>query len=173
MKITLAKSAGFCFGVKRAVDTVYEQLEMSAAERQPIYTFGPIIHNEEVVRDLEEKGVTVLESVEELEERAAHGGTVIIRAHGVEKGISEKIKELGYTLVDATCPFVLKIHRLVEKHSAEGAQIVIIGNEKHPEVQGIKSWSLDPHTAVIATPEEAKISGRIWEKGMYCSTNDI
>lgn len=70
MKITLAKSAGFCFGVKRAVDTVYEQLEMSAAERQPIYTFGPIIHNEEVVRDLEEKGVTVLESVEELEERA-------------------------------------------------------------------------------------------------------
>ena len=147
MKITLAKSAGFCFGVKRAVDTVYEQLEMSAAERQPIYTFGPIIHNEEVVRDLEEKGVTVLESVEELEERAAHGGTVIIRAHGVEKGISEKIKELGYTLVDATCPFVLKIHRLVEKHSAEGAQIVIIGNEKHPEVKGIKSWSLDPHTA--------------------------
>ena len=156
MKMTLAKSAGFCFGVKRAVDTVYEQLEMSAAERQPIYTFGPIIHNEEVVRDLEEKGVTVLESVEELEERAAHGGTVIIRAHGVEKGISEKIKELGYTLVDATCPFVLKIHRLVEKHSAEGAQIVIIGNEKHPEVQGIKSWSLDPHTAVIATPEEAE-----------------
>ena len=156
MKITLAKSAGFCFGVKRAVDTVYEQLEMSAAERQPIYTFGPIIHNEEVVRDLEEKGVTVLESVEELEERAAHGGTVIIRAHGVEKGISEKIKELGYTLVDATCPFVLKIHRLVEKHSAEGAQIVIIGNEKHPEVKGIKSWSLDPHTAVIATPEEAE-----------------
>ena len=156
MKITLAKSAGFCFGVKRAVDTVYEQLEMSAAEKQPIYTFGPIIHNEEVVRDLEEKGVTVLESVEELEERAAHGGTVIIRAHGVEKGISEKIKELGYTLVDATCPFVLKIHRLVEKHSAEGAQIVIIGNEKHPEVQGIKSWSLDPHTAVIATPEEAE-----------------
>ena len=156
MKITLAKSAGFCFGVKRAVDTVYEQLEMSAAERQPIYTFGPIIHNEEVVHDLEEKGVTVLESVEELEERAAHGGTVIIRAHGVEKGISEKIKELGYTLVDATCPFVLKVHRLVEKHSAEGAQIVIIGNEKHPEVQGIKSWSLDPHTAVIATPEEAE-----------------
>lgn len=58
--------------------------------------------------------------------------------------------------MDATCPFVLKIHRLVEKHSAEGAQIVIIGNEKHPEVQGIKSWSLDPHTAVIATPEEAE-----------------
>ena len=67
MKITLAKSAGFCFGVKRAVDTVYEQLEMSAAERQPIYTFGPIIHNEEVVQDLEEKGVRVLDSKEELE----------------------------------------------------------------------------------------------------------
>ena len=156
MKVTLAKSAGFCFGVKRAVDTVYEQLEKSISKNQPIYTFGPIIHNEEVVHDLEEKGVTVLESVEELEERAPQGGTVIIRAHGVEKGISGKIKELGYTLVDATCPFVLKIHRLVEKYSTDGAQIVIIGNEKHPEVKGIKSWSLDPHTAVISTPEEAE-----------------
>ena len=96
MKVTLAKSAGFCFGVKRAVDTVYEQLEKSISKNQPIYTFGPIIHNEEVVHDLEEKGVTVLESVEELEERAPQGGTVIIRAHGVEKGISGKIKELGY-----------------------------------------------------------------------------
>ena len=156
MKVTLAKSAGFCFGVKRAVDTVYEQLEKSVSGNKPIYTFGPIIHNEEVVHDLEEKGVTVLESVEELEERAPQGGTVIIRAHGVEKGISGKIKELGYTLVDATCPFVLKIHRLVEKYSTDGAQIVIIGNEKHPEVKGIKSWSLDPHTAVISTPEEAE-----------------
>lgn len=156
MKVTLAKSAGFCFGVKRAVDTVYEQLEKSISKNQPIYTFGPIIHNEEVVHDLEEKGVTVLESVEEFEERAPQGGTVIIRAHGVEKGISGKIKELGYTLVDATCPFVLKIHRLVEKYSTDGAQIVIIGNEKHPEVKGIKSWSLDPHTAVISTPEEAE-----------------
>ena len=156
MKVTLAKSAGFCFVVKRAVDTVYEQLEKSVSGNQPIYTFGPIIHNEEVVHDLEEKGVTVLESVEELEERAPQGGTVIIRAHGVEKGISGKIKELGYTLVDATCPFVLKIHRLVEKYSTDGAQIVIIGNEKHPEVKGIKSWSLDPHTAVISTPEEAE-----------------
>ena len=156
MKVTLAKSAGFCFGVKRAVDTVYEQLEKSVSGNQPIYTFGPIIHNEEVVHDLEEKGVTVLESVEELEERAPQGGTVIIRAHGVEKGISGKIKELGYTLVDATCPFVLKIHRLVEKYSTDGAQIVIIGNEKHPEVKGIKSWSLDLHTAVISTPEEAE-----------------
>ena len=156
MKVTLAKSAGFCFGVKRAVDTVYEQLEKSVSGNQPIYTFGPIIHNEEVVHDLEEKGVTVLESVEELEERTPQGGTVIIRAHGVEKGISGKIKELGYTLVDATCPFVLKIHRLVEKYSTDGAQIVIIGNEKHPEVKGIKSWSLDPHTAVISTPEEAE-----------------
>ena len=156
MKITLAKSAGFCFGVKRAVDTVYEQLEMSAAERQPIYTFGPIIHNEEVVHDLEEKGVTVLESVEELEERAAHGGTVIIRAHGVEKGISEKIKELGYTLVDATCPFVLKIHRLVERYSGEDCHIVIVGNASHPEVKGIKSWSNAEDTRVIGTREEAE-----------------
>lgn len=155
MKITLAKSAGFCFGVKRAVDTVYEQLEMSAAERQPIYTFGPIIHNEEVVRDLEEKGVTVLESVEELEERAAHGGTVIIRAHGVERAYL-KNKRTWLYIGGRNLPVCVKDTPPCGKHSAEGAQIVIIGNEKHPEVQGIKSWSLDPHTAVIATPEEAE-----------------
>ena len=150
MNVILAKSAGFCFGVKRAVDTVYERI----LEKEPLYTFGPIIHNEEVVRDLEEKGVVVVNDVDELAGKPQ--GTVIIRAHGVERGVCEKIQALGFSIVDATCPFVLKIHRLVEKHSAEGAQIVIIGNEKHPEVKGIKSWSLDPHTAVIATPEEAE-----------------
>ena len=109
MKVTLAKSAGFCFGVKRAVDTVYEEIKNGGA----IYTFGPIIHNEEVVSDLEEKGVVVVNEIEEL--RSLPKGTVVIRAHGVEKGVCEQIEQMGFSIVDATCPFVLKIHRLVAR----------------------------------------------------------
>lgn len=150
MNIILAKSAGFCFGVKRAVDTVYQEIETG----EKIYTLGPIIHNEEVVSDLEAKGVVVVNSVDELKNQPQ--GTVIIRAHGVEMGVCESIRELGYKVIDATCPFVLKIHRLVERYSKEGYRIVIVGNEDHPEVKGIKSWSADPKTAVIASKEDAE-----------------
>ena len=150
MNVILAKSAGFCFGVKRAVDTVYAEIESGKA----IYTFGPIIHNEEVVSDLEEKGVIVINDVEELRDKPK--GTVVIRAHGVEKGISKQIEALGFTVVDATCPFVLKIHRLVERYSSEGCQIVIVGNEAHPEVKGIKSCSLSKSTTVISDKEDAR-----------------
>ena len=107
MNIILAKSAGFCFGVKRAVETVYKEAEKN---QTPIYTFGPIIHNEEVVADLEKKGVQVIHSTDELKGRPK--GTVIIRSHGVERKIYDEIKTLGFEIVDATCPFVLKIHRL-------------------------------------------------------------
>ena len=151
MNITLAKSAGFCFGVKRAVETVYQEI---AQAKGPIYTFGPIIHNEEVVADLEKKGVMVVNSVEELKEKKP--GTVVIRAHGVEQSVYNEIRELGFEVVDATCPFVLKIHRLVEKHSKENYHVVIIGNEAHPEVIGIKSWSSPEATTVLSTKEEAE-----------------
>ena len=150
MNVILAKSAGFCFGVKRAVDTVYERI----LEKEPLYTFGPIIHNEEVVRDLEEKGVVVVNDVDELAGKPQ--GTVIIRAHGVERGVCEKIQTLGFSIVDATCPFVLKIHRLVERSSGEDCHIVIVGNASHPEVKGIKSWSNAEDTRVIRTREEAE-----------------
>lgn len=150
MNVILAKSAGFCFGVKRAVDMVYEKIE----EGKPIYTFGPIIHNEEVVRDLEEKGVVVVNDVTEL--CGLPRGTVIIRAHGVEKGVCEEIGRLGFDIVDATCPFVLKIHRLVERYSRDDCQIVIVGNETHPEVRGIKSWSSASCTSVISTRADAE-----------------
>ena len=150
MNVILAKSAGFCFGVKRAVDTVYEEIKKG----QAIYTFGPIIHNEEVVHDLEEKGVIVINDLDELKDKPL--GTVIIRAHGVEKGIYEAIENLGFNIIDATCPFVLKIHRLVERYSGEGCQIVIVGNEAHPEVKGIKSWSTAESTTVIASREDAE-----------------
>lgn len=151
MEVTVAKTAGFCFGVKRAVDAVYEQVEKHTGE--PIYTFGPIIHNEEVVRDLKSRGVQVLESREQLE--ALTGGIVIIRSHGVEKQVYDILKERNVTCVDATCPFVKKIHKIVEKESGEGRRIVIVGDKNHPEVQGIMGWCHTP-AEVIATEEEAK-----------------
>ena len=152
MKIILAKSAGFCFGVKRAVDTVYQQVLLNHGK---IYTYGPIIHNEEVVRDLEEKGVCVVETREQLKE--CKDGTVIIRSHGVGKEIYNLLKENQISYVDATCPFVRKIHQIVEQYSREDYHVVIIGNENHPEVEGIKGWSsnLDA-TTVISTPQEAE-----------------
>ncbi len=151
MNVILAKSAGFCFGVKRAVETVYKEAEK---KKTPIYTFGPIIHNEEVVADLEQKGVKVINSTEEL--KTLPKGTVIIRSHGVEKKIYDEIKAAGFEIVDATCPFVLKIHRLVEEYGAKGYHIIIIGNEAHPEVEGIKGWASPDITTVIGNREEAE-----------------
>ena len=148
IEVTVAKTAGFCFGVKRAVDKVYEQIEKGG---MPIYTFGPIIHNEVVVKDLEEKGVTVLNSREEL--MRVKEGVVIIRSHGVGKEIYDICSENGIEIVDATCPFVKKIHRIVEQQNKEGRRIVIVGNESHPEVEGIKGWANDD-TYVIETYEQ-------------------
>ncbi|MCI5920396.1 MAG: 4-hydroxy-3-methylbut-2-enyl diphosphate reductase [Roseburia sp.] len=151
MSVTLAKSAGFCFGVKRAVDTVYQEI---AKSELPIYTFGPIIHNEEVVKDLENKGVQVVESTKELKEKEK--GIVIIRSHGVGKRIYDEIEKQGHKIVDATCPFVLKIHRLVQEYGSKGYHVVIIGNSIHPEVEGIKGWASNDEITVIADKEEAE-----------------
>ena len=147
-EVILAKSAGFCFGVKRAVDTVYEQ-----TGKKNVYTFGPIIHNEEVVKDLEKKGVFVINTMEELDDITE--GTVIIRSHGVSSAVYEALRKKGVEIVDATCPFVLKIHNIVKQESANGKQIVIIGNEKHPEVEGIMGWS-KTQVHVFDTVEKAQ-----------------
>lgn len=150
MEVRLAKTAGFCFGVRRAVDTVYEQVEQAEG---PIYTYGPIVHNEIVVQELEEKGVKVLNSEEELKRLTS--GTVIIRAHGVGEKVYELLKQQGVNLVDATCPFVKKIHRIARKEEANGRHILIIGNAKHPEVEGIRGWCEKP-AYVVESLEEAE-----------------
>ncbi|MCI8639228.1 MAG: 4-hydroxy-3-methylbut-2-enyl diphosphate reductase [Coprococcus sp.] len=137
MKVIRAKSAGFCPGVKRAVETVYEQVEKE--KEKQIYTYGPIIHNEEVVKDLEGRGVKVIRTEEELD--ALDEGVVVIRSHGVPRRIYDKLREKGITTVDATCNFVRKIHRIVEEESAKGSHIIIIGDPAHPEVQGIRGWA--------------------------------
>lgn len=153
MEIKLAQTAGFCFGVKRAVDTVYKELEKAGQGSIPIYTYGPIIHNEEVVKDMEKRGVKVLEGEEELDKLSE--GIVIIRSHGISEHIHRVLEEKGATVVDATCPFVKKIHSIVKRESAAGKQIIIIGDQKHPEVQGIKGWAGE-NVEVIQTAEEAE-----------------
>ena len=149
MEVVLAKSMGFCFGVKRAVETVYKQV----GKEEAIYTYGEIVNNEEVVEDLRRKGVKVIAGREEL--REIKNGTIIIRAHGVARDVYEQASAQGLTLIDATCPFVKRIHRIVESESEAGRQIIVVGSPKHPEVEGIVGWCKTPAT-VIETVEEAK-----------------
>ncbi len=147
MEVILAKTAGFCFGVKRAVEQVYEQTGCN----KKIVTYGPIIHNKEVVKDLEKKGVRVIDNLDDLDK--VNDGTLIIRSHGVSKDIYKAIRDKKIECIDATCPFVKRIHKIVEKESLNGCQIVIIGNDGHPEVEGIKGWSGTP--AVVIESKEA------------------
>ena len=142
MKVKVAETAGFCFGVKRAVDKVYQLIEEGT---HPIYTLGPIIHNEEVVTDLAAKGVQV---IEEKDLASLAEGTVVIRSHGVGKAIYQELKENHLNYVDVTCPFVLKIHRIVEKQSHAGKHVVIFGDPDHPEVKGICGWCQGSYTVL-------------------------
>ena len=154
MKVILAKTAGFCFGVKRAVDMVYETVEKNKISQVPVYTYGPIIHNEEVVNDLKKKGVVVIDSIEEIEKLTE--GSVVIRSHGVEKKVYDVIEQSGLELIDATCPFVLKIHSIVREESEKGNQVLIIGDPKHPEVQGIRGWCKnEPY--IVQSEEEMEV----------------
>ncbi len=134
MEVTVAKSAGFCFGVKRAVEMVYGE----AAKGGDVYTLGPIIHNEQVVDDLKRKGVKIIDSPEELENSGE--ATVIIRSHGVSKEVYDRLVQTGAKIEDATCPFVKKIHQIVSEQRKKGCEIIVAGNPEHPEVQGICGW---------------------------------
>lgn len=146
MEIKVAKTAGFCFGVKRAMDMVYAQVG-----KPNVHTYGPIVHNDEVVKELEQDGIFALNSVEELKQKKE--GTIIIRAHGVDKETYDIIGENKLQVIDATCPFVRKIHKIVMEESKKGHEIIIIGNKNHPEVQGIKGWSLTEPTIIESTEE--------------------
>lgn len=152
MEVITASTAGFCFGVKRAVEKVYEKAADNTCGKK-IYTYGPIIHNEEVVKDLENKGIHVINTKEELAE--LKNAVVIIRSHGVSKDVYELLEDINAEVVDATCPFVKKIHKIVREESEKGRIIIIIGNKKHPEVEGIMGWS-STDTYVIETPEQAE-----------------
>ncbi|RKM62086.1 4-hydroxy-3-methylbut-2-enyl diphosphate reductase [Butyrivibrio sp. CB08] len=149
MEVIVAEHAGFCFGVTKAVETVYDQIDSKKAN---IYTFGPIIHNEIVVGDLESKGVKVIESVDDL--KGVTEGTVVIRSHGVTKEVHKALEETGLEIIDATCPFVKRIHRIVEEESKKGKSIIVVGSKTHPEVEGIVSYASGP-VYVVESPEMA------------------
>ena len=144
MSVTVAESAGFCFGVKRAVELV----EQAAQEGQKVATLGPIIHNRHQVGRFQDMGVLVISRPEE----ATQDMTVIIRSHGVSRQVQQQLADTGARIVDATCPFVKRIHGIVEKACAQGELPVIIGTRSHPEVEGIAGWCTQ--CRIFESPEE-------------------
>ena len=153
MEVILAKTAGFCFGVKKAVDLVYETAENTASDAR-IYTYGPIIHNDEVIKELEKKGVYSIEDEDAI--RSLPGGSVlIIRSHGAGKKIYDLAHECGLKVLDATCPFVKKIHNIASAESKKGRHVVIVGDKDHPEVKGICGWIEGPYTVIKDEAEAA------------------
>ncbi|MGN1094757.1 MAG: 4-hydroxy-3-methylbut-2-enyl diphosphate reductase, partial [Eubacteriales bacterium] len=143
MEITVAKYAGFCFGVERAVNTVYETIKKYPGKK--IYTVGLLIHNPEIIKNLESLGVTAIDEneTEDLLSEKSEGAVFVIRAHGVKKELAEKINEAGkgadIVLVDCTCPFVSKIHGIMDKHTSSETFTLLFGSESHPEIIGIAS----------------------------------
>ncbi len=145
-KIILAESAGVCFGVERALKKSYEITDKSEDE---VYSLGPIIHNPQVVKHLEEKGVKVIGKLED-----APGGTVMIRAHGVPVGTLSIAKERGLNVVDLTCPIVKKLQHSVKKLAEEGYFIVIVGDKNHPEIIGAQSYAAPDSVMVVESKHE-------------------
>jgi len=158
MKIYLAEHAGFCFGVKRAMDIVSELIG-----EDDVYTLGPLIHNPQVVKDLEEKGIKCIEDLVEIPK-----GKVVIRAHGVPPETIQKANDLELGVIDATCPYVTKVHNLTKKLDREGYQVIILGEKKHPEVIGIKGNS--ENAIVIEDLEEVKNLDKYEKIGLVSQT---
>lgn len=136
MEIIIAENAGFCFGVERAIDATYETLKNNNSK---VYSIGPIIHNDIVINDLESHGLVVINDYAEA--LKLKNEKVIIRTHGIEKNIYEALKSNGNEIIDLTCPFVSKIHKIVSEYSDKGYKIVVIGDKEHPEVKGIISYA--------------------------------
>ncbi len=163
LKIEVSENSGFCFGVKRAVNRA-EELSKDAGGKLKIYTYGPIIHNEIVVKDLESKGVFSIENLES----AAAGSIVIIRSHGVPPQVYREAEEKGIILEDVTCPFVAEIHKKVTEESENGRKIIIVGDEAHPEVIGIRGWCVSESFVVRDKNDlQRLINENIIKKGEY------
>lgn len=146
MEIKLAKSAGFCFGVERAVELTEKTLD----EGRKVFTWGPIVHNEFVTGDLESRGAGIFDPDQDIK-MIPEGASVVLRAHGIRRETEKELREQNLNIVDATCPFVKKIHRIVEERSRKGDLIIITGNKDHPEVQGIMGWCDGPCIVIEET----------------------
>ncbi|MDY0221199.1 MAG: 4-hydroxy-3-methylbut-2-enyl diphosphate reductase [Desulfobacterium sp.] len=145
MKITIARTAGFCMGVRRAVDLV---LDASNATKEKICTYGPLIHNPQVLEMLEKKGIPALEKIPEKGE-----GTVLIRAHGVPPQDKQRLEQAGFKVIDATCPRVIRVQTIIKKHADKGYASIIIGDHDHPEVKGLLGYA-GKSSVALSTMEE-------------------
>ncbi len=145
MEINIVKSAGFCFGVKRAIDLAMETAHKNI-QTNKIYTIGPIIHNDNVVKELEAKGIKALDESQVSNVKDSY---VILRSHGVEKYILEILNKNNNIVVNAICPFVAKIHNYVDMLTKEGYFVIIIGDKGHPEVKAIYSFANPSKSLVV------------------------
>lgn len=165
MKIIIADEAGFCFGVKRAIKMAYEELEK--ADGKPVYTLGPLVHNPQVIEELENDNI---ESIEELDGHPI--GHLLIRTHGVSPSICRRAEDLGYEIVDATCPLVKKIHTIVSNLRDWGYKILVIGHSSHPEVVGIVG-EVEKDCKVIESVEEARSLDKYSKLGVVVQTTAL
>ncbi|MFI3175009.1 MAG: 4-hydroxy-3-methylbut-2-enyl diphosphate reductase [Bacillota bacterium] len=146
-EVIVAKSAGFCFGVERAIELAYQQVE----QKKLTYTYGSLIHNRTVTEDLSLKGISIIDSLEGI-----FSGAILIRSHGVGEVVYREIMEKGLELIDGTCPFVKKIHEIVSDEKNKNKEIIILGNKTHPEVEGILGWCKG-RSHVIKNVEELQV----------------
>jgi 4-hydroxy-3-methylbut-2-enyl diphosphate reductase len=144
MKINIAKKAGFCFGVKRAIDITFN---LAKEDNKGLYTYGPLIHNPQVVEELRQKGVKTVDDLTSPDIR-----TIIIRTHGVSPEVYAETNKMGYNVIDATCPFVKKAQNFAQILNDEGYQVLIIGDKEHPEVQGLIGFA-GGHAVVADSPD--------------------
>ncbi|MDI6602185.1 MAG: 4-hydroxy-3-methylbut-2-enyl diphosphate reductase [Thermoanaerobacteraceae bacterium] len=147
MNIIIADNSGFCFGVNRAINAIYNEIEKG----KKIYSWGPLIHNPEVINDLVSKGVQITENIDDFKSN----DKVLIRTHGIPKDVFYALKEKDVAIIDMTCPFVKKVQHIANKYYNEGYKIIIIGDKTHPEVIGVNGW-VDNSAIILETADDAK-----------------
>lgn len=156
MKILIARTAGFCFGVKRAVDMVFDVAEKKS---KGVYTLGPLIHNPQVIDRLKGEGVEPVEKVSDLSRKKVD--TVVVRTHGIPQGDMDTLSSKGFNVIDATCPFVKKAQHYAKLLKDEGYKVVILGDKEHPEVKGIMSYAGKDAVVVRGAEELGELRGKV------------
>jgi 4-hydroxy-3-methylbut-2-enyl diphosphate reductase len=164
MRFQVSAKAGFCFGVKRAIEMAADTVR---SKEGPIFTLGPLIHNPQVVASLEKMGIKVINDLEDIKK-----GTLIIRSHGVSPELIDKARQRGLDIVDATCPFVRRAQNLARELSEQGMRVVVVGDRDHPEVQGIVGWTKGK-ALVVENPEEAALLDNEAEYGIIAQTTQM
>lgn len=166
VEITIATNAGACFGVVRAIKLGYQAIAKAQTSRRPIYSFGPLIHNPHVVKEMKEKGVVTVSGPNEVDE-----GTVVLRSHGVQKEAESNLRQRGIQIVDATCPLVKKPQRIAKSLGEKSIFLILVGDANHPEVQGVVSYYASPNYLVTYCADDlGKIPSEVRRVGILAQT---